>query len=178
MELKHFIYNEKTIDFDFNKQTDVMVNATQMAKIFDKRLDHFLRSDQTKEFINALEFTPFGGNSELLKREEIIQTKGQSGTWMHRILALKLAAWLDPKFEVWVFYTIDKILNIELYEQRAALLEKIKAEKQKEYKRIELLEKYPELQDYFDLQDKENSAHNRRVKSIKDQIKQMKLEFE
>lgn len=178
MELKHFIYNEKTIDFEFNKQTDVMVNATQMAKIFDKRIDFFLKTDQTKEFINALEFTPFGGNSEPLKREEIIQTKGQGGTWMHRILALKLAAWLDPRFEVWVFSTIDKILNIEFYEQRAALLERIMTEKAKESKRIELLDKYPELQEFFDLEDKEKSARNRRLKSIKDQIKQLKLEFE
>ena len=29
---------------------------------------------------------------------------------MHRVLALKFAAWLDPAFELWVFCTIDKIL--------------------------------------------------------------------
>lgn len=29
---------------------------------------------------------------------------------MHRILALKFAAWLNPEFELWVFTTIDEIL--------------------------------------------------------------------
>ena len=29
---------------------------------------------------------------------------------MHRILALKFAAWLDPDFELWVYNTIDNIL--------------------------------------------------------------------
>ena len=29
---------------------------------------------------------------------------------MHRILALKFAAWLNPKFELWVYSTIDELL--------------------------------------------------------------------
>lgn len=29
---------------------------------------------------------------------------------MHRILALKFAAWLSPEFEVWVYTTIEQIL--------------------------------------------------------------------
>lgn len=33
-----------------------------------------------------------------------------NGTWMHEILALKFAAWLNPKFELWVYRTIRDIL--------------------------------------------------------------------
>jgi hypothetical protein len=29
---------------------------------------------------------------------------------MHRILALKFAAWLDPAFELWVYMVIDDLL--------------------------------------------------------------------
>ncbi|MCD8529327.1 MAG: KilA-N domain-containing protein, partial [Flavobacterium sp.] len=58
------------------------------------------KADHVKEFIFVLEFTPFGGNSTPLTRDEIIQTKGQNGTYFHKILALKFAAWLDPIFEV------------------------------------------------------------------------------
>lgn len=29
---------------------------------------------------------------------------------MHRILALKFAAWLSPKFELWIYSTIEKLL--------------------------------------------------------------------
>jgi len=104
-----FIFHDQEVDFEIQGDK-VMVNATQMAKIFDKRIDHFLKSDHASAFKNLLEFTPFGGNSAPLKPEEVIITKGQGGTFMHRILALKFAAWLDPAFELWVYTTIDQVL--------------------------------------------------------------------
>jgi len=177
MEVVHFIYNEQTVDFLPTSNDNLMVNATQMAKIFGKRVDVFLKSDHTNEFINALEFTPFGGNSEPLKRDEIIQTKGQSGTWMHRILALKFAAWLDPKFEVWVFSTIDQILLGHYREQREATAEKIRAEQQLELKKKELLEKYPEFVDFLALEGKVSEADKRRLKAIKANVQQLRLDL-
>jgi hypothetical protein len=104
-------FEEAEISFEpFMQKRNVMVNATEMAKVFGKRVDVFLKSDHAKEFIKELEFTPYGGNSEPLTREQIIQTKGQSGTWMHRLLALKFATWLSPKFELWVLGTIEELL--------------------------------------------------------------------
>jgi hypothetical protein len=108
--LTNFVYNNNEIEFTQGGKNGVMVNATQMAKIFDKRLDHFLKTEPTKEFIKLLEFTPLGGNSEPLSKEEIIQTNHRHGTFMHRILALKFASWLNPEFELWVYTTIDQIL--------------------------------------------------------------------
>jgi hypothetical protein len=29
---------------------------------------------------------------------------------MHRVLALKFAAWLNPRFELWIYSTIDRLL--------------------------------------------------------------------
>lgn len=29
---------------------------------------------------------------------------------MHRVLALKFAAWLDPEFELWVYSTIEQLM--------------------------------------------------------------------
>ena len=127
------------IEFDVQNK-NVMVNATEMAKIFNKRLDVFLKVAPTKEFIEVLkktlehnilskndedQFTPTGVNSSeistpknLTKKDsdfkdftsEILVKKGWRGTYMHRILALKFAAWLNPKFEVWVYMTIEDIL--------------------------------------------------------------------
>jgi len=127
-QLMTFEYEANDVEFYTEKNGVVMVNATQMAKIYNKRIDFFLKSENTKSFIKVLEFTPFGGNSDLLKPEEILKTKGKSGTWMHRILALKFAAWLDPRFELWVFSTIDKILvgdfgEIKEYKKEATELE-------------------------------------------------------
>ena len=107
--IQKFEYNNQVVEIETGGSS-LMVNATEMAKIFGKRIDFFLKSDHAKEFMKVLEFTPFGGNSQPLKKHEIIQTKGQSGTWMHRILALKFAAWLDPNFEVWVYQTIEEIM--------------------------------------------------------------------
>lgn len=129
-----FTYNNQEIEFDPSSSA-LMVNATEMAKVFGKRIDVFLKTEPTKEFIKLLEFTPTGGNSRPLKKVEIIQTKGQSGTWMHRILALKFAAWLDPKFELWVYQTIDEILfgsyrrmeeSLRLSAQRKNRIEELK----------------------------------------------------
>lgn len=69
--IKKFTYENSVIEFDL-KNDNVMVNATEMAKAFGKRLDFFLKTDHVKEFINVLEFTPYGGNSEPLLKEEII----------------------------------------------------------------------------------------------------------
>lgn len=104
-----FEYEGKQVEFDLGK-TNMMVNATEMAKVYEKRVGDFLANEATKSFIEVLKLTPISVNLEPKTDEEIMITKGRSGTWMCRILALKFAAWLDPKFEVWVFETIDKIL--------------------------------------------------------------------
>ena len=109
-EAKVCNFEKNPVTFLLSKDNGVMVNATEMAKAFDKRIDHFLKADHVKEFISVLEFTPFGGNSASLKPEEIMKTRGVAGTYFHRILALKFAAWLSPEFEVWVYSTIEQIL--------------------------------------------------------------------
>jgi hypothetical protein len=121
METKICTFEENNITFLLSKDNNMMVNATEMAKVFGKRIDVFLKSDHATEFISALEFTPFGGNSEPLTKDQIIQTRGQSGTWMHRILALKFAAWLSPTFEVWVYSTIERLLFGKLADREKSL---------------------------------------------------------
>jgi hypothetical protein len=179
MEIVKFVYEEQEVDFLPEGNENVMVNATQMAKIFGKRIDFFLKADHAKEFIKALEFTPFGGNSEPLKKEQIILTRGQSGTWMHRILALKFAAWLNPVFEVWIFSTLDQIILGELKKIRDATIEKQKLEKEKADMETQLLEKYPdEFARYLELEGKLTSAQKKRVAAIKATSSQYKMEIE
>ena len=76
---KTYEFEKNEITFVIDKEKNMMVNATEMAKIYDRRIDFFLKTDHAKEFISVLEFTPFGGNSEPLKREEIIQARGSFG---------------------------------------------------------------------------------------------------
>ena len=177
MEIIKFIYEGEEVDFLPSGKDNVMVNATQMAKIFGKRVDVFLKSEHAKDFMKVLEFTPYGGNSEPLKREQIIQTKGQSGTFFNRVLALKFAAWLDTAFELWVFTTIDTIINQYYREQREAMTDKLRIRQQKEAKKQELLLKHPDFAEYFEFEDQEKEAHGKQIKAVRDQMKQLKLDF-
>jgi len=109
--LVKYNYGQDEIEFELTGRKKVMVNATLMAKIYKKEVTHFLENDSTKKFISACLKTR---NSEFLgikTREDLVYGKQKSGTWMHRVLALKFAAWLNPDFELWVYSTIDKILS-------------------------------------------------------------------
>jgi hypothetical protein len=152
METKICVFEENEITFTLSKDNNMMVNATEMAKVFGKRIDHFLKSDHATEFINALELTPFGGSYDPLKRDEIIKTVNGVNTWMHRILALKFAAWLSPQFEVWVYSTIEKLMFGKHVEREKSFERTISLQKQltllrdKPHKTGEDFDRYLELE--------------------------------
>jgi len=114
-------YLESKITFDTLMNEEVMVNVTEIAKHFGKEPFEFLRLQSTKEFIQALIQDSNSGiipelESHKLSFEEsdFVQTKTgrrDSGTWMHRHLAVDFAAWLDVNFRVWMIRTIDEVLT-------------------------------------------------------------------
>lgn len=177
MNSLNFIYNNQTVDFLPTCKDNVMVNATQMAKIFGKKVEAFVRNDDTKNFISeALK----SENSRFLNIEnesDLIDSKQKSGTWMHRILALKFAAWLDPAFELWVYITIDQILFSNYRDQKEATIQKLQAENDLAKKRHELLEKNPEFIEFLELENKVNEADKKRIKAIRASVNQLKLDF-
>lgn len=99
-------FKNQLIAFDFDNE---MVNATDMIKSFpEKRINNFLRNQQTKDFIRVLE-------SDTLISATIIKQGGtEQGTWMHKLLAYKFAAWLSAEFELFVYKTFDNVLREEL----------------------------------------------------------------
>ncbi len=201
MNILEFIYNEKTISFNPAGNDNVMVNATEMAKAFSKRIDHFLKADHVNEFIealieslneelefppnggnsvseNATEFTHIRGNSKPITRDDIIQTKGQNGTWMHRILALEFAGWLDARFKIWVWLTIDKIILGHYREVKAATYEKLAAEKAVLSKRKQLLKENPDFAEFLELEGKLSDSERKRQKALRASMTQFKLDFQ
>lgn len=171
-----FIYQDTKIHFALATNKNVMVNATEMAKAFNKRIDHFLKTAPTKAFLKLLEFTPTGGNSEPLKKKEIISTRGKNGTYFHRILALKFAAWLDPKFELWVYDTIDEIMFGEYKIHEQALQETIKAEKQIEKLEVELAQN-PAFQKIQTLQKFIKTKNSEKLKALREKKNQVEMNF-
>ncbi len=52
MEKKEFKYNGETVGFEVEDK-NVMVNATQMAKIFGKSVNSFMENESMKRFVKA-----------------------------------------------------------------------------------------------------------------------------
>lgn len=95
---------------------NVKVNATEMAKVFGKLTENFMELKSTKAFIQAANLPLFRGRLGLEDGDDLVENRGRAGLWMHRVLALKFAAWLDAKFEVWVYITIDELMFGQLPE--------------------------------------------------------------
>lgn len=178
MKTMQFIYQETQIHFLFNSsEENVMINATEMAKLFDKNVKHFLKNERTKEFISHLqkqaEFSPYGEDS----LKQIIHSRGQNGTYMCEPLALKFAAWLDVKFEYWVYSTIQNILfgNYKMHWEAHAKQEKAKAEMERikpqlfENPTVDLVEAY------FENEELEKEAKRKKAKAIKNQLSMMDI---
>jgi hypothetical protein len=177
MEVVHFIYQGKEVDFLPSGNENLMVNATQMAKLFGKDLFQFTKSDNTKEFIKACLKPANAGLLGVKTEEDLIISRQKSGTWMHRILALKFAAWLDPEFEVWVFTTIDKIILGHYKEIKEATTAKFLAERALEAKKQELMEQYPEFADFLEIEGKISEAEKRRLKAFRASTAQLRLDL-
>lgn len=105
-EIEKFVYGGSEIEFDLSGG-EIMINATEMAKIFGKKTSHFLDNDQTQAFIDVL---CESRNSAFDKIVKVVKGGKNGGTWMNQVLALKFAAWLNPRFELWVYDVIQKIM--------------------------------------------------------------------
>jgi hypothetical protein len=117
------ILTRKMGDFNVNQRTsDEMFNATELLKQWNesinavgrkgKRIDDFLKIDSTQDFLSALK-------EEILNTEDsrhldlYKSSKGKNGgTWMHPILFIKFAMWINPRFEVKVIkFVYDELIK-------------------------------------------------------------------
>lgn len=109
-EVQIFEFNGQAIEFEVHTNKNVMVNATEMAKVFGSDVFQFTKSEGVKLFIEAALKPANAGLLGIESEADLLFSKQKSGTWMHRVLALKFAAWLDPNFELWIYTTIDKVV--------------------------------------------------------------------
>ncbi len=109
MKRETILYEHNNLNYDMSFETkngQLMINATELAKPFGKRIYDFTRLENTKNFIDKL-------NSNNKISEVLYTTRGgkYQGTWMCEELALKFAAWLSPSFDLWVQIHIKKLLK-------------------------------------------------------------------
>jgi len=132
METKICVFEENEITFQLLKDNGMMVNATEMAKVFGKEVARFMENDSTKKFIEACLKTRNSSFLNIKTEEDLYVSKQRSGTFMHRILALKFAAWLNPDFEVWVYSTIEKLLFGKYVERERSFEVTVALQKEKD----------------------------------------------
>ncbi len=84
------------------------LNATQMAKGFDKQPVHWLRLNQTNVFLKELSKLQNRGLEDL----QIITRGGaEAGTWFHEDVAIEFAQWLSFDFRLWCNQRIKELMT-------------------------------------------------------------------
>ncbi len=128
-------FNNQEIAFDLFRG-DVMVNATEMAKAFGKRVDVFTKTKQTKALIDALvqdrKLESKYHQLVVFENQILVQKRGNhGGTFMCEDLALAFAMWLSPEFHVWILKTVREIIfgnNPELVREAVMNMPRIQKE--------------------------------------------------
>lgn len=172
MNIQKFIYDESEIEFDLRQGKNMLVNATEMAKVFGKEVARFMENDSTQKFIDACLKTRNSSFLGVENREDLVTSKQRSGTWMHRVLALKFAAWLNPYFEVWVYMTIDQLLFDFAYEIEDSIFDTIRYSREKESLQNRLAKENPDFMHYLELENKIENSKQRRRKVTKNKFRQ------
>lgn len=103
---KTFSYNGNDVLFDI--KDDVMVNATQLAKIYGKRPNDYLSLPATNQLINAITRKYGIAENQLIRTER----GGMSpGTWMHRLIVVDFCQWLDIDLKLWCTEKLDELMR-------------------------------------------------------------------
>jgi hypothetical protein len=94
--------NDITIIYD--EDNDEFWSANDIAAcVPGKRVDHFLANSDIKEYRAIIEQFIIPGKSGIITK----RGKG-GGTYFHRLIALRFAAWLSKEFEVQIYLEYDQ----------------------------------------------------------------------
>lgn len=105
--LQIFEYGTSPIQFDVI-DGQVMANATSMAVANGKKMNNYLRSKSTSDYIQSLE-----KRYANLRNGIVVVKQGgtDQGTWIHEKLILDFARWCSPDFAVWCDEKIADLLK-------------------------------------------------------------------
>lgn len=173
MNIQKLEFNDELIEFDIRQGKNMMVNATEMAKQFGKDVPDFLILNQTKNFIDECLKNQNSGFLGIENREDLVSGKQKSGTWMHRVLALKFAAWLNPAFELWVYMTIDRLLYAYAIEIEDSISETVRLQRDADSLKNQLAKESPEFMKLLSIEQKINFSKNRRREATKNKFREL-----
>lgn len=150
MKIQKFFYND--ISVSFNEQ--YYLNATTIAKHFNKLVKDYLKTAQTQDYINALAQKLSVRNIILTANDLVIIRQGgiEQGTWLHPKLAVNFARWLSADFAVWCDLKIDELMKnqqaVKLpqsFSEALLLAAELQAEKERNAPKVAFVNHYVEV---------------------------------
>ena len=105
-----FNYNGGNVTFK-TEDGVVYVNATEMAKQFNKQPSDWTRQKSSNEFIDSLSAVRGIPRSELVIVKQGGNNKSSQGAWFHEDVAIEFARWLSPTFSIWCNDKIKELLT-------------------------------------------------------------------
>lgn len=98
-----FTFDGRVVNFDEKG----WLNATAIAQQHGRRIDNWLKTQETKDYLAVLcEITNTSEKGYLKTKRGV-----GGGTWLHPKLAVPFARWLDPRFAVWCDAQIDSLIR-------------------------------------------------------------------
>lgn len=103
-----FSYNGN--DVTFKTVDDVTyVNATEMAKYFNRRTNDYLSLVSTNELVKAITRKTGKSENQLVIKKTGMPVFG-GGVWLHEDIAIDFAQWLSVDFKLWCTDKIKELL--------------------------------------------------------------------
>ena len=97
-------------DFPVLFQENAFINATKIAKQFNKQVRDYLTHENTVNYLESLKRYALKDQNQL-----VIVKKGglsqEQGMWLHPYLAVDFARWLAADFAVWCEKQIENMLH-------------------------------------------------------------------
>ncbi len=99
-------YNGQNI----TQRQDGFVNATQMCSIGNKKVNDWLRLEQTKAYIKGIAIVTGIPDTDLIVIKQGGSYQNQ-GTWIHPRLAIELGRWISVDFAIWCDQHIKTLIE-------------------------------------------------------------------
>jgi hypothetical protein len=90
------------------REEDGYINITNLCKAGGKEFKNWNKNDKTKKFLDVLSSTVLIRTVELLKQEK--GGNGERHTWAHPQIAINIAQWISPEFDVLVSKWVYEIM--------------------------------------------------------------------
>ena len=145
-ELNSFVVHQRA--------NDGYINLNQMADVAEKRIDNWLRLQETKELIAEFEGQVVDSSDLRNRPKALVTLKGGSrggGTWAHPDIAIQFAQWCSPAFALqvsrwvreWMTTPKDPLSDIDRVGLRDALKDETRIRMTDQVKKyLEQIERY------------------------------------